>query len=111
MPLDPTSVFCIGTPALDAWTQSTASDGQASQASDVQQVLQQAPASTCPAGQTRLHVNTGNTAAYLVAYDTRVPTIGETAEYFGYGFFVLLALRPLGLIIVEARKIARKLLG
>lgn len=110
MPLDPTSVFCIASSDLAAWTQSTAADGQAAAETDVQRVLQQRTGTTCPEGQTRLHVNTGDTAAYLVAYDTRVPTTEEAGGYFGYGFMVVLALRPLGKAINEAIGIARKLL-
>lgn len=111
MAVDPASVFCIPTASVDAWTQSTAGNGQASQASDVQQVLQQRAGTGCAADQTQLHVNTGATAAYLVAYDTRLPTIAESSWAYGIGFGMIFVLRPIGLGIVELRKFARKVLG
>ncbi len=111
MAIAPDAAFCIPTASLDAWTASTGSNGQATTATDVQQVLQMAPGRGCAADQTRLHVNTGSTAAYLVAYDARLPSVADATFAYGLGFGMIFALRPLGLGIVEIRKLARKALG
>lgn len=107
MSISPQATFCVPTAALESWTASTAADGQQAQTTDVQQVLQMAPGKGCATGQTRLHVNTGETAAYLVAYDTRLPAENEAVAIFAIGFLGLLALGPILWMVEEFRSWAR----
>lgn len=108
MSITPDAVFCAPTASVEAWTQSTAPDGQAASGSDVQGVLQQRPGSTCPAGQTRLFVNTGQSAAYLVAYDARPLPVADATTLFAFGFVgMLVGPRLMGLLIREFRSWAR----